>query len=259
MRFLTFYLTFGFLLNLSFCICIYGEGPSTLPEGSTLEKLKQLGLLKSDKVLKLHLGCGQSYFRGYMNIDFPLSQHTAQTTSVADFHADITMLSFPENSVDEVRSHHVFEHFDRCTAMALLCNWSRWLKPGGVLVIETPDFQESVKLFMSSNLSYRDKQKVLRHIFGSHEADWAIHCDGWYQEKYAYVLGELGFSNISFKKTSYLGVIKNIIVTAYKKKSFDRKKLQDKAKKVLRDSLVTYKEKRMFNVWCNVFDKYFCK
>lgn len=30
---------------------------------------------------------------------------------------------------------------------------------------------------------------MLRHVFGSHEAYWAIHKDGWYNEKFSTVLG----------------------------------------------------------------------
>ena len=61
--------------------------------------------------MKLHLGCGQQYFEGYRNIDFPLTQHTVQTKSVADEHADLTSLRYPAGSIDEIRLHHVFEHF----------------------------------------------------------------------------------------------------------------------------------------------------
>jgi len=236
-----------------FCV----HRPSIIPGENAFDKLKGLGLVRKEKPFCLHLGCGQSHFNGYVNIDFPPSKHTAQTTVGADVFADIVSLNFPDNSVDEIRSHHVFEHFDRQTALALLCKWHKWLKIGGKLVIETPDFEASVKLFVGSQLSYSKKQAVLRHIFGSHEAGWALHYDGWYEEKFFYVLSNLGFCDITFRKTKYLEIIKNIIVTSYKRKNLDFLSLSKKAKEILRDSLVSSKEKMMFNIWCDSFDKVF--
>lgn len=222
---------------------------------NALLKLNEFGLVSIDKPLRLHLGCGENYFDGYVNIDFPSSEHTFQQKTIANVYADITILNFPENSVNEVRSHHVFEHFERPISMALLCNWSKWLKVGGCLVIETPDFEESVKLFCNPNLSYEAKQMILRHVFGSHEARWAVHCDGWYQEKFASILGKLGFSGIRFQKGG--GLIKNILVIAYKDKNFDLSQLSEIAKKILQESLVDPIEVQLHNVWCTDFDKYF--
>ena len=93
--------------------------------------------------MKLHLGCGERYLEGYINIDYPPEQHTVQQNTKVDHYADITKLNYPENSIDEVRLHHVFEHFDRATALALLCNWHTWLKPGGKLLIETRTLKEA--------------------------------------------------------------------------------------------------------------------
>lgn len=80
--------------------------------------------------LKLHLGCGDNYLAGYLNIDLPPSRQTVVKTK-ADLYADIRVLDYPEGSVDEIRSHHVFEHFSRQEALKLLANWRRWLKVGG--------------------------------------------------------------------------------------------------------------------------------
>jgi len=106
------------------------------------------------------------------------SEHTVQTVVGADIFADISILNFPSCSVDEIRSHHVFEHFNRSVALALLCKWHQWLKIGGTLIVETPDFEASINSLVSSRYNYHQKQVIIRHIFGSHENYWAIHCDG---------------------------------------------------------------------------------
>lgn len=65
-----------------------------------------------EEALKLHLGCGEVYLDGYRNIDYPPSEHTVQTQTKVDEYADILReLVYPRASIEEVRLHHVFEHF----------------------------------------------------------------------------------------------------------------------------------------------------
>ena len=166
-------------------------------------------------MIKLHLGCGNRYMEGYINIDFPPEDHTIQTDLVADKYEDITRLDYPENSITEIRLHHVFEHFTRADALALLCRWRDWLKPGGLLRIETPDVMACCKLIVSPFTSYSIKQQVMRHLFGSHEAGWAVHCDGWYKQKFITTLNMLGFVNLEFSHNKW-GALRNIDVRAIK-------------------------------------------
>lgn len=165
--------------------------------------------------MKLHLGCGRSYLEGYINIDFPPSEHSVQTDLVADRYEDITRLSYPDSSIDEIRLHHVFEHFSRPVALALLCRWRDWLRPGGLLRIETPDAMACFKLMTSPFRSFDSKQQVMRHLYGSHEASWAVHADGWYKEKFRISLEKLGFDEMKFI-TSKWGVLRNIEVCAHR-------------------------------------------
>src|SRR5688572_678533 len=116
--------------------------------------------------LRLHLGCGEQYLDGYVNIDFPPSEHSVQLSSPADELADITRLTYARGSVDEVRLHHVFEHFDRPTALRLLIDWRLWLADGGRLTIETPDFEACARAF-TRRLRIRRRGVLARHVFGS--------------------------------------------------------------------------------------------
>lgn len=164
---------------------------------------------------RLHLGCGAKYLEGYVNIDFPASEHTVLRDLIADEYADIQGLAYPRNSLDEIRLHHVFEHFSRPTALALLCRWRDWLRPGGMVRIETPDAMASIRLMTSPLYSFDSKQQVMRHLFGSHEAAWAVHADGWYREKFKITLEKLGFVGIEFVASGW-SMLRNIEVTAYK-------------------------------------------
>lgn len=147
--------------------------------------------------MKLHLGCGTNYLEGYINIDLP-SEGQSVMKANADLYQDIRTLNYPENSLDEIRNHHLLEHFTRQDVLDLLLQWRKWLKPGGLLVVETPDFEIAVKRFIEAGIKQRFK--LSRHIFGSHEADWATHKDWWGRKKFRFVLPKLGFSIIKLKK-----------------------------------------------------------
>ena len=49
-------------------------------------------------------------------------------------------LDYPDDSADEILSSHVLEHFPYEKVMDVLRDWTRVLKPGGVLKIAVPDF-----------------------------------------------------------------------------------------------------------------------
>ncbi|MBI2033714.1 MAG: methyltransferase domain-containing protein [Candidatus Liptonbacteria bacterium] len=153
----------------------------------------------NQKPIKLHLGCQEKYLPGYINIDLPHEAHTVRKAKV-DVEADVRDLSYPAESVDEIRSHHLLEHFSRQEALLLLARWHKWLKMDGLLRLETPDFEESARKFLKGNLD--DQFQLARHIFGSHEADWAYHKDFWSENKYRLVLRELGYGDFRFEKIS---------------------------------------------------------
>jgi len=199
---------------------------------------------------RLHLGCGERYLDGYVNIDYPSTEHTVQQTSPADQLADITQLRYEPESVEEVRLHHVFEHFDRPTALRLLIDWHEWLVDGGRLVIETPDFERSVRAFLRP-VARGDRGTILRHVFGSHEAAWAVHWDGWYAERYMRTLGALGFGSMNFTREKWRGTY-NITVTARREGGTrDRERQLRVAESILRDSLVddSESELRLLGEW----------
>jgi predicted SAM-dependent methyltransferase len=192
----------------------------------------------------LHLGCGERYLDGYVNIDYPPSEHTVQQTSAADQLADIARLAYEPASIAEIRLHHVFEHFDRPTALRLLIDWHEWLAEGGRITIETPDFDRSVRAF-TRRAGRGDPGTILRHVFGSHEADWAVHWDGWYEERYRRTLGALGYGSFVFERETWRSTY-NITVHARREGGLrDRESQLDAADELLRDSLVDESESEL--------------
>lgn len=163
--------------------------------------------------MKLHLGCGGTYLEGYTNIDYPVTDKTIMKVK-ADVYQDITTLDYPAGSIEEVRHHHVFEHFNRADALRQLLKWRKWLKVGGKLTIETPDFFWCSVLVPIAPFKY--KMELGRHLFGSQEAFWANHLDFWDASKFKKVLKILGFDAIKITHPLYRNLLPNIKVEAYK-------------------------------------------
>lgn len=207
---------------------------------------------------KLHLGCGEVRLENYINIDFPPSEHTVQKKAAADVYANITQLCFKPEQISEIRLHHVFEHFDRPTALALLAAWHQWLTPQGELIIETPDLERSIDLLRNPQHSFQEKQIVLRHLFGSHEASWAVHYDGWYEEKYRWALSALGYEILKVEHSEWK-MTRNITVQARRGASLSNADIAARAKKLLRSSMVdnAASEESLWQQWCSQFDGVF--
>ncbi len=244
------------LLSL-LCINLSLYATPVIPPKTNLECfLKKLE--QNPGTIRLHLGCGQSHLPGYINIDFPSSEHTVQAICGADIFGDITQLIFNQQSIDEVRSHHVFEHFNRQHALALVAIWHHALKIGATLFIETPDFEESMQLLIDSRYSYADKQKIMRHVFGSHEAFWAYHYDGWYEEKFRHILNNMGFEIKEAKKGAYL-LTRNITIIAQKTRHYSPQELRHRAHELLKEHMIIQcpDETKMWQVWCTEFDNHF--
>jgi hypothetical protein len=147
--------------------------------------------------------------------------------------------------------HHVFEHFDRATALRLLVDWRLWLEPGGLLHIETPDFERCARAFLIRRLFRRRTGVLLRHVFGSHEAAWAVHWDGWYEDRYRTTLEALGYTDLQFEHASWKGTYNVTVKARAGGETPSREALLGAAEGLLRDSLVdgSESERRLLAHW----------
>jgi hypothetical protein len=206
-----------------------------------------------EETLKLHLGCGGRYLDGYRNIDFPPSEHTVQTDIKVDEYADIRELVYPRASIGEVRLHHVFEHFTRPVALALLSAWNAWLVPGGTLRIEVPDFDRTARRVLSPLTSAKRRGAALRHIFGSQEAPWAVHLEGWSAKRLAQAAESFGFRASTRRKNRWKGTY-NVDIS-FRKTS---EPTAAEARSAARDWLSKYLvdgEAKILDVWMAAYDK----
>jgi hypothetical protein len=207
--------------------------------------------------LKLHLGCGQNYLDGYTNIDYPSSEHTVQDRFVADRLEDITELRFDSSTIYEVRLHHVFEHFRRSQAAAMIACWNSWLVDGGKLHIEVPDLGAASQVIFNPFSCRKAKAVAERHLFGSQEAKWAIHYEAYDKSLMGLLLNIFGFEIINVRRTIWKGT-HNLHVIGKKVKSIPT---SDNAiilgREYLKNFLVDQSdgEMKMIDIWMDVFQQ----
>ena len=205
--------------------------------------------------MKLHLGCGEVYLEGYRNIDQPAEAHAVQRKIVADEQADLTGLRYPAGSIEEVRLHHVFEHFSRPVAMALAASWGSWLRPGGVLRIEVPDFERTARSALRTFASRRRRFIGIRHLFGSREAEWAVHREGWTQESLGEVFRLCGVEVQGATRTRWLHTYNITVVGARSSAALDRKRVEASVEKWFGNYLLddSATELRLLEVWMDAY------
>lgn len=96
--------------------------------------------------MKLHLGCGSRYIPGFVHVD-------AQPAPHVDIVGPVEKLPMDDNSVSLIYASHVLEHFGRYAYKAVLKEWFRVLKPGGILRLSVPDFAASAAIYYEQGLA----------------------------------------------------------------------------------------------------------
>ena len=95
---------------------------------------------------RLNLGCGNKILPGYVNVDVAAARGGMRPDVVCDLR---DLAEFDDDSVDEILSVHVIEHFWRWEIDDLLREWVRVLKPGARMVIECPNLQAACVAFLA--------------------------------------------------------------------------------------------------------------
>jgi len=101
------------------------------------------------KVVRLNLGCGDKPLEGYINVDVAPSRGG----KAPDVVADVRFLEpFAPDHADEILAIHLIEHIDRWEVVDVLRRWFTLLKPGGRLVIETPNLVSACEALLADPL-----------------------------------------------------------------------------------------------------------
>jgi FkbM family methyltransferase len=225
------------------------QEPPVLQGEVCLESLEAAGLWQKGRPLRLHLGCAEQHLDGYLNLDYSPANHNVMKVR-ADAYANLLLLQFPPESVDEIRLHQVFEHFNRVTALAMLIRWHGWLKAGGVLRFETPDLIGCARALVSPDSPWKVKMGAVRHLAGDQAEAWAYHLDHWFAERYEHTLKQLGFGSISSRTIAWPHepYLCNVEVTA-KKRSMSPARQLEAADALLQESTIADNERPTYEVW----------
>jgi predicted SAM-dependent methyltransferase len=105
-------------------------------------------------ILRLHLGCGPNILPGWINID------SVPTSPGIRGDIALTALPWPDASVDEILSEHVFEHLSFAEEKLAWHELARVLRLGGTATLEVPDFEWVCATFLAAQDQWRDFYRV---------------------------------------------------------------------------------------------------
>lgn len=168
--------------------------------------------------MRLHLGCGTVYLKGYVNIDGApdhisdkcppelLEQNstdfwhyykqgfgTLPGHVVADLKHDLREpLPFPNGFVDEIVMYQVLEHVPSYEADRLVSDMARVLRMGGSLIVSVPDVRATARLLSEADTDEKEDWAI-RLIHGTQRNRWSHHFCGYVPRTLRTLLSGHGF------------------------------------------------------------------
>lgn len=168
--------------------------------------------------MKLHLGCGPIYLKGYVNVDAaydtlatmaPTAWLEKNTTTfdnyykhefgkggehvVVDVRATFPPLPFDDESADEVVMMHVLEHFPQYEVGAILDEIFRVLRPSGSFVVGVPHTKLMAKGLAEAKTD-EDEDWWLRCLYGTQKNMYSHHYCGHTPRMLRELLSKHGFA-----------------------------------------------------------------
>ena len=148
-----------------------------------------MGLLFG-QLMKLHLGCGEKHWPGWINCD---------AYGDPDIQTDCKKLPFEYSYADEIQAIHFVEHVPRLEVENMLMDWHRVLKPGGKLVLEVPSLDKIAKNIVDGSKNIR---VTVLGIFGDprDKKQGMMHQWCYTQAELSEILNQCGFVGIEVKE-----------------------------------------------------------
>ena len=140
--------------------------------------------------MKLNIGCGLEYKKGYVNVD-------AYNDTVADRVMSVTNLEFESRSFSHVDCIQVVEHLGAAKSIYSVSEIYRVLKPEGTFLLETPDLISSFKNFIKGN---EDSRKLIMNWIYGLDMPGMSHKYGFPEELLEKMLQEAGFIDIEISQ-----------------------------------------------------------
>lgn len=139
--------------------------------------------------MKLHLGSGSRYLKGYLHIDIADYEHIDIKSSVDKLN------TIDDDTVDEIYASHVLEYYDRNEVESVLNEWKRVLKKDGVLRIAVPNFETLIEVYQETD----EIEKILGPLYGKWnltDGSFIYHKTVYDKKSLTELLERIGFSDI---------------------------------------------------------------
>ena len=140
-----------------------------------------------DKKMHLHLGSGSKRLPGLFNIDSNAQCNPDLVATIDDLSA------FEDNTVESIYACHVLEHAHRGAVQGILEEWHRALRPGGVLRVAVPDFEEIILLYVDQGVHL---ERLWGLLYGGGKSTWDDHQVVFDYETLCTLLQRAGFHSL---------------------------------------------------------------
>jgi predicted SAM-dependent methyltransferase len=143
-------------------------------------------LAADDRAVRLHIGCGDRFIPGFVHVDIRRLPHVDVVTPLEQ------LGMFDDDSVTLVYASHVLEHFSRTAIPAVLAEWRRVLRPGGVLRLAVPDFEALISVYRKTG----ELDSVLGPLVGRQDHPYNFHYMVFDRKKLSAMLCDAGFRDV---------------------------------------------------------------
>jgi predicted SAM-dependent methyltransferase len=140
--------------------------------------------------MKIHLGCGLVYKKGYVNID-------AYDDTVADNVMLANKLEFEDNVASVIECIQMIEHLGAARSIYAVAEMFRILQPQGTLIIETPDIEKAFQRFLKKG--EKDRKYLMNWIYGL-DSPGMLHRYCFPRELLNHMLSEAGFVDVKITR-----------------------------------------------------------
>lgn len=185
--------------------------------------------------MRMHIGSGTVYLRDWVNVDVPTencflaserpdlvelwgtteaegyyARHEKKSIDefrkgarvqeyVCDRFGTFSFLPAPPGTVKEVLARQSFEHLSKTEARAALKSINTVMEPLGILRLDVPDNDETLRLLMETKDPF-----YIRHFLGPRKGDYGKHCVSYTKDELISLVQNYGFSFLKEERNIHL-------------------------------------------------------
>lgn len=151
--------------------------------------------------LSLNIGSGDKPMRDInghtcINIDIRDLSDTEKYKGATFVRGDVRKLPFPNEHFEAILASDIIEHFPKTETKALIEEWTRVLKPNGLIMFRTPSLRWVVSHYSQTG----DAEFISYHIFGGQDYSGNFHYVIFDKEWLERICNEFGLVVVDYKE-----------------------------------------------------------